>query len=278
MKPQRLRLTHHLLVASGVYSRLKVVRPHEASQAEMECFHLPDYVQFIKRVSPATESEFERQTARFAVGKDSDSPVFTGLYEFMSICAGASIDAAQQINHGQADVCVNWAGGLHHAKKAEASGFCYINDIVLCILELLKYHARVLYVDIDIHHGDGVEEAFYTTDRVMTCSFHQTGDFFPGSRLLCTAARRANDKGAKALAQSRTLARARALAARSTCRCGKAWTTPRSSTCTNRSLTRLCKSSSPQPWSCAAARTRSWAIAWACGTSRSTATPWPSTT
>ena len=73
------------------------------------------------------------------------------------------------------------AGGLHHAKKSEASGFCYINDIVLAILELLKYHARVLYIDIDIHHGDGVEEAFYTTNRVMTVSFHKFGDFFPGT-------------------------------------------------------------------------------------------------
>lgn len=61
-------------------------------------------------------------------------------------------------------------GGMHHAKKAEASGFCYINDIVLAVLELLKTHQRVLYVDIDIHHGDGVEEAFYRTDRVMTVS------------------------------------------------------------------------------------------------------------
>lgn len=80
-----------------------------------------------------------------------------------------------------ADICINWSGGLHHAKKAEASGFCYVNDIVLAILELLKYHARVLYIDIDIHHGDGVEEAFYTTDRVMTVSFHKFGDFFPGT-------------------------------------------------------------------------------------------------
>ena len=91
-------------------------------------------------------------------------------------------------------------GGLHHAKKSEASGFCYTNDIVLGILELLKYHKRsvtqfspvqflpiflllfrVLYVDIDVHHGDGVEEAFYTTDRVMTVSFHKYGDFFPGT-------------------------------------------------------------------------------------------------
>jgi len=72
-------------------------------------------------------------------------------------------------------------GGLHHAKKMEASGFCYVNDIVLAILELLKYHNRVLYIDIDVHHGDGVEEAFYCTNRVMTVSFHRYGDFFPGT-------------------------------------------------------------------------------------------------
>lgn len=103
-----------------------------------------------------------------------------------------------KLNNGEVDIAINWAGGLHHAKKAEASGFCYINDIVLvrlfgchqcaflkcilqAILELLKYHARVLYIDIDIHHGDGVEEAFYTSDRVMTVSFHKYGDFFPGT-------------------------------------------------------------------------------------------------
>ncbi|CAA3011022.1 histone deacetylase [Olea europaea subsp. europaea] len=64
---------------------------------------------------------------------------------------------------------------------SEASGFCYVNDIVLGILELLKFHRRVLYIDIDVHHGDGVEEAFYNIDRVMTVSFHKYGEFFPGS-------------------------------------------------------------------------------------------------
>lgn len=77
-------------------------------------------------------------------------------------------DGARKLNAGQYDIAINWAGGLHHGKKAMASGFCYVNDLVLGILELLKVHARVLYIDIDIHHGDGVEEAFYTTDRVMT--------------------------------------------------------------------------------------------------------------
>lgn len=86
-----------------------------------------------------------------------------------------------KLNSGEADIAVNWTGGLHHAKKSEASGFCYVNDIVLSILELLKHHQRVLYIDIDIHHGDGVEEAFYTTDRVMTVSFHKFGEYFPGT-------------------------------------------------------------------------------------------------
>lgn len=82
---------------------------------------------------------------------------------------------------GATDIAINWAGGLHHAKKREASGFCYINDIVLGILELLRVYPRVLYIDIDCHHGDGVEEAFYTTNRVMTCSFHKFGEYFPGT-------------------------------------------------------------------------------------------------
>lgn len=74
-------------------------------------------------------------------------------------------DAARRLNNKLCDIAINWAGGLHHAKKCDASGFCYINDLVLGILELLKHHPRVLYVDIDVHHGDGVEEAFYFTDR-----------------------------------------------------------------------------------------------------------------
>jgi acetoin utilization deacetylase AcuC-like enzyme len=100
---------------------------------------------------------------------------------YLAIYSYASKAAAQRIASGATDIAINWAGGLHHAKKREASGFCYINDIVLGILELLRSYPRVLYIDIDCHHGDGVEEAFYTTDRVMTCSFHKFGEYFPGT-------------------------------------------------------------------------------------------------
>lgn len=103
------------------------------------------------------------------------------MYEFCQLSAGGSVAAAVKLNKQASEICINWGGGLHHAKKSEASGFCYVNDIVLGILELLKYHQRVLYIDIDVHHGDGVEEAFYTTDRVMTVSFHKYGEYFPGT-------------------------------------------------------------------------------------------------
>lgn len=108
----------------------------------------------------------------FKINQNFDNPGFEGLYNFCQLAAGSSIDAADLILTQQADIVINWAGGFHHGKKSEASGFCYVNDIVLCILELLKIYPRVLYLDIDVHHGDGVEEAFYHTNRVMTVSFH----------------------------------------------------------------------------------------------------------
>ena len=119
-----------------------------------------------------------RKNPRFHV--TDDCPAFPGITDYIEMFTGASIAAAQQLNRGACDIAINWSGGMHHARKEEASGFCYANDIVLGILELLKVHARVLYVDIDIHHGDGVQDAFYLTDRVMTVSFHKYGDgFYP---------------------------------------------------------------------------------------------------
>ena len=145
----------------------------------MTRFHSDDYINFLKSITPDNMNEYSRQLQRFNVGEDC--PVFDGLFEFCRLYTSGSIGGAIRLNDDLADICINWSGGLHHAKKAEASGFCYVNDCVLAILELLKKHERVLYIDIDIHHGDGVEEAFYTTDRVMTLSFHKFGEYFPGT-------------------------------------------------------------------------------------------------
>merc|ERR1712130_906337 len=158
---------------------MEVFQPALASAEDMTLFHSDEYVEFLRLVTPENQHEHIRQLKRFNVAEDC--PVFDGLFKFCQVYTGGSVGGAVRLNHGLSDTVINWSGGLHHAKKAEASGFCYINDIVLCILELLKVHQRVLYIDIDIHHGDGVEEAFYTTDRVMTVSFHKFGEYFPGT-------------------------------------------------------------------------------------------------
>ncbi|KAJ6457269.1 histone deacetylase RPD3 [Mycena sanguinolenta] len=179
LKPHRVKMTHDLISAYGMLDQMHVLRPARTSAETMTSFHTDEYVQFLSRVTPETFAKLSFNGSRFLVG--DDNPPFEGVFEFSSISAGGSIAASQRINSGAADIAINWAGGMHHAKKSEASGFCYINDIVLGILELLRDVQRVLYIDIDCHHGDGVEEAFYTTDRVMTCSFHKYGSFFPGT-------------------------------------------------------------------------------------------------
>ena len=159
---------------------MKVFRPALASAEDMTKFHSDEYIEFLRLITPDNQHEHMRQLKRFNCAEDC--PVFDGLFNFCQIYTGGSVGGAVQLNHKKTDTVINWAGGLHHAKKNEASGFCYVNDIVLAILELLKHHARVVYIDIDIHHGDGVEEAFYMTDRVMCVSFHKYGDlFFPGT-------------------------------------------------------------------------------------------------
>ncbi|KAK0939640.1 histone deacetylase [Friedmanniomyces endolithicus] len=179
MKPHRIRMAHSLIMNYGLYKHLEIYRAKPASKYEMTQFHTDEYVDFLQKVTPDNMEGFSREQSKYNVG--DDCPVFDGLFEFCGISAGGSMEGAARLNRGKCDVAVNWAGGLHHAKKSEASGFCYINDIVLGILELLRFHPRVLYIDIDVHHGDGVEEAFYTTDRVMTVSFHKYGEYFPGT-------------------------------------------------------------------------------------------------
>lgn len=190
MRPHRVRLTHHLVVHYGLYKHMNVFRPKHATKADLCTFHSDDYVGFLSEVTPDAMSTWMHAMDRYNLS--TDCPVFDGLYEYCQTYAGGSISGAARLGQGCADIVMNWSGGMHHAKRNEASGFCYVNDIVLAILELLKVHARILYIDIDIHHGDGVEEAFYLTDRVMTLSFHQSGGgFFPGTGHL-------DDVGAKA--------------------------------------------------------------------------------
>ncbi|ORY75298.1 hypothetical protein BCR35DRAFT_306266 [Leucosporidium creatinivorum] len=180
MKPHRLTLTNHLVVGYGLHKKMDMYNPRAATKDELEAFHDEDYVEFLQRVTPENVRSFTSVLSSFNVG--DDCPIFSDMWDYCRQYAGASLMAARKLVAGTTDIAINWTGGLHHAKKAEASGFCYVNDIVLAILELLRVHARVLYIDIDIHHGDGVQEAFYNSNRVLTVSFHKySSDFFPGT-------------------------------------------------------------------------------------------------
>uniref|UniRef100_A0A0B7JZS0 histone deacetylase n=1 Tax=Bionectria ochroleuca TaxID=29856 RepID=A0A0B7JZS0_BIOOC len=179
MKPHRIRLAHSLIMQYNLYQKMEIYRAKPATRGEMTQFHTDDYIDFLQKVTPDNMDSYMREQGKYNVG--DDCPVFDGLFEFCGISAGGSMEGAARLNRQKCDIAINWAGGLHHAKKSEASGFCYVNDIVLGILELLRFKKRVLYIDIDVHHGDGVEEAFYTTDRVMTVSFHKYGEYFPGT-------------------------------------------------------------------------------------------------
>ncbi|KAI4128594.1 MAG: hypothetical protein LQ347_004115 [Umbilicaria vellea] len=178
MKPFRLTLTKSLVMSYGMHVAMDSYLSRMATPEELEEFHASDYIEFLRTAMPRYSPT--AQPGAFGLGA-GDCPIFQGLFEHCSLYAGASVDAARKLINNQSDIAINWSGGLHHARKGSAFGFCYINDVVLAILELLRYHPRVLYIDIDVHHGDGVEQAFWSSDRVMTLSFHKYDptSFFP---------------------------------------------------------------------------------------------------
>ena len=207
MKPWRLTLTKHLVLGYGLHYAMDTYEAVAAGKDQVRAFHDPDYVDFLAEVSPQNFAELG-QLPRFkkfapqrhehdtvdlgpfnlSTSPGADCPVFDGMSTYLFLYTGATLAATTQLTTQQSEIAINWSGGLHHAHKAEASGFCYINDIVLSILDLLRVFPRVLYVDIDVHHGDGVEEAFQRQPRVMTLSFHRYGPydetgnkFFPGT-------------------------------------------------------------------------------------------------
>ena len=188
MKPWRLTLSKSLIHAYGMNFAMDNYKARAATYEELNTFHSREYLDFLGTVLPEPvprDVDNPSPDLKFNLG-GSDCPLFEGLYDYCSLSAGGALDAARKLCSNQSDIAIAWGGGLHHAKKSEASGFCYINDIVIAILELLLWHPRVLYIDIDVHHGDGVEEAFFSTDRVMTVSFHKydPATFFPGTGAL----------------------------------------------------------------------------------------------
>ena len=127
-------MAHSLIMNYGLYKNLEIYRAKPATKYEMTQFHTDEYVDFLQRVTPDNMEQFGREQSKYNVG--DDCPVFDGLFEFCGISAGGSMEGAARLNRGKCDVAVNWAGGLHHAKKSEASGFCYINGMLALLLSL----------------------------------------------------------------------------------------------------------------------------------------------
>ena len=180
MSPERMDLTARLAQSLGLFDldHVAVEAPDVATPAELETVHTADYVEAVRRVSadPATPDESR------GLGTEDD-PAFAGMHEAAARLAGGSLMAATAILDGSAVHAVNFGGGMHHAARGRASGFCIYNDAALAVQRLLDGGARkVAYIDVDAHHGDGTESIFWDDPRVLTVSLHETGmTLFPGT-------------------------------------------------------------------------------------------------
>ncbi|XP_073919731.1 histone deacetylase 8 isoform X1 [Castor canadensis] len=183
--PKRASMVHSLIEAYALHKQMRIVKPKVASMEEMATFHTDAYLQHLQKVSQEGD---EDHPDSLEYGLGYDCPATEGIFDYAAAVGGATITAAQCLIDGMCKVAINWSGGWHHAKnnlfscRDEASGFCYLNDAVLGILRLRRKFDRILYVDLDLHHGDGVEDAFSFTSKVMTVSLHKfSPGFFPGT-------------------------------------------------------------------------------------------------
>ncbi|MFE9023422.1 acetoin utilization protein AcuC [Streptomyces sp. NPDC007808] len=169
MDPVRLALTRRLVDAFGLDKDLDVVAAQPAGDSTLRLVHREDYIGAVK----AASADPRAADQSYGLGT-LDDPAFAGMHEVSALIAGQSVGAAEAVWRGEALHAVNFAGGLHHAMPGGASGFCIYNDASLAIARLLELGAeRVVYIDVDVHHGDGVQAAFWEDPRVLTISLHE---------------------------------------------------------------------------------------------------------
>ena len=181
MRPVRLQYTFELLQAYGAFEveSSSLVVPRAATEDELGWLHTDDYIRAVRAFSSGTGGY---DPARFNFANQGDNPIYPGMYEAAALSTGATLVAAEMVASCQVDVAFSISGGLHHAAANQASGFCVFNDPALAIKYLRQRGLRVAYVDIDAHHGDGVQEAFFDDDQVLTISVHESGQYlFPGT-------------------------------------------------------------------------------------------------
>jgi acetoin utilization protein AcuC len=180
LAPVRVELTVDLIRRTGLLGDgVDEVRPRPYDEVDLLRLHREDFVDTVRRLSSDPTARAEE---RYGLGP-GDTPAFPGMHPASMLICGASREAARQVWEGDADHAFNPAGGLHHAMPGRAAGFCIYNDAAVAIDWLLEAGAeRVVYVDVDVHHGDGVEVMFRDDPRVLTISLHESGRFlFPGT-------------------------------------------------------------------------------------------------
>lgn len=173
----RAMLVHSLLSSYKLLNNLVPIPLVKATEEDLLSFHSSDYVHFLR--DPDAERN-EEEASEF--GLDYDCPTMENMMDLVLTLAGGSISAANSLVEGNVQVAINWCGGWHHAQRDKAVGFCYVNDIVLAIHNLKQKFGKVLYIDLDVHHGDGVENAFSFTNQIFTFSIHKMEPgYFPGT-------------------------------------------------------------------------------------------------
>ncbi|WP_216895457.1 acetoin utilization protein AcuC [Nocardia alni] len=173
MKPARLRFTIALARALGLLEGVELLAPAPAGEAELLRVHTPAYLEAVRHAEPAAPGALIPESAPYGLGTQ-DNPIFPRMHEAASVIVGGTLAAAGEIAAGRTRRAVSIGGGMHHAMAEAASGFCVYNDAAVAISWLLDNgFDRIAYVDVDVHHGDGVQRAFYGDPRVLTISIHQ---------------------------------------------------------------------------------------------------------
>ncbi|MCX5042583.1 acetoin utilization protein AcuC [Aldersonia sp. NBC_00410] len=187
MNPVRLDLTMALARSIGLLEGVEIVEPASATEADLLRIHTARYIEAVRDVDNRPAAEFEpRDDAPadppYGLGS-TDNPIFPHMHDAASVIVGGTLAAAQEIASGRARRAVSIGGGMHHAMAASAAGFCVYNDVAVAISWLLDNgYDRIAYVDVDVHHGDGVERAFQGDPRVLTVSIHQhPATLWPGT-------------------------------------------------------------------------------------------------
>jgi len=172
-KPERAQKTLELCRRYGVLDlqHMTLKAPPPLEHEELVLAHSEDYLEALRRVG---QGEIFKEMFSFGIGPE-DNPPLRGIYDWSRKCAGATWEGMTELLDKDIDIIFNPLGGFHHAFRSRAAGFCYINDIVIAIKEALNHNVKITYIDIDAHHGDAVQDAFYHEERVQFISIHESG-------------------------------------------------------------------------------------------------------